>query len=161
VRVPEGELAEQVRAAPAPGRTTPRRRPAARAALEPAASRASASGVAISSIAHTGTSVFTKSWTRSSGGGAGAGPPAGIPSADVDTCESLSGVPFEHRQTTYAVSALHAVHGSPRRLPRVVGGARPEGALVPTTRGFRPTSLARCACQSRFGSSRSSHTSTR
>ena len=59
-------------------------------------------------------------------------------------------------------SALHAVHGPPGCLPRVVRGARPEPGLVPDDRaGCDPTSLARCACQRRFGSSRSSHTSTR
>ena len=58
-------------------------------------------------------------------------------------------------------SALDAVHRPAGRLPRVVRGARTEPRLVADDRGFRPTSFARCACQRRFGSSRSSHTSTR
>ena len=51
------------------------------------------SGVAMSSTAHTAISVFTKSCTRSSGGGAGARPAGWNPGGTTFTSESLSLVP--------------------------------------------------------------------
>ena len=50
------------------------------------------------------------------------------------------------------------VRRPPMRSTRRSGRTR---SRTPTTRGFRPTSFARCACQRRFGSSRSSQTRTR
>ena len=114
-------------------------RPEQPAAL--AATPRARAGVASSSCAKSGISVLTKSWTRSSGGGAGARPPGWKPSRSTAStvardrrcatpANGVSGVYDTSSAVCRCCPALHAVHRPPGRLPRVVRRARPERRLV-------------------------------
>ena len=134
---------------PADRRTTPR----SRTSSARASATVSQGGVFVSTRQEK-SSVFSPS------GPSSCSTPAASASVSASRSRSSSSTPTlsDRPKPSLATDRVHRAAGG---LPRVVGGAGPEAALVRTMRGFRPTSFARCACQSRFGSSRSSQTSTR